>query len=118
MQETLDIKIKYNKITTSKTHYESGFLYFYLDNNDKIIYIFNALNCHILKYKNTDLKEFKITEDNIKVYYNISLSEVFNDFAKENIKLIDKTIISAKSELERIKENNKILNNDFLEYLI
>lgn len=118
MQETLDIKIKYNKITTSKSKYESGFLYFYLDDNDKIVYIFNALNCHILKYKNTELTDFSFTTENAKIYYNTSLFDIFNSFSKDVIKILNNTIKSAKTELEIIKQSNINLENNFLEYLI
>lgn len=120
MKESLNLKTKFNKITTSKSKYESGFLYFYLDDNDKIVYIFNALNCHILKYKNTELTEFSFTADtnNVKIYYNTSLSNIFNTFAKEVIKILNNTIKSAKTELEIIKQSNINLENNFLEYLI
>lgn len=118
MKESLNLKTKFNKITTSKSKYESGFLYFYLDNNDKIVYIFNALNCHILKYKNTELTDFSFTTENAKIYYNTSLSDIFNTFSKEVIKILNNTIKSAKTELEIIKQSNINLENNFLEYLI
>ena len=118
MKEVLSLKTKFNKITTSQNKFESAMLYFYLDDDSDNIFIFNALNAHILKYKKTQLTDFDKTKLNQKVYNNATLSEVFDEFIDNLAEILNNTISKVKSKIQIIKQCNSALENNFSEYLI
>ena len=118
MKEVLSLKTKFNKITTSQNKFESAMLYFYLDDDSDNIFIFNALNAHILKYKKTQLTDFDKTKLNQKVYNNATLSEVFDEFIDNLAEILNNTISEVKSKIQIVKQCNSTLENNFSKYLI